>query len=253
MKLGIRLLCIFSLLLMAASCTARIQKSGVGEDTTILLMKKLEAYNDSITQLTGTAVMFYKDQNKTLSFRARVVSRNEDLRLDLNDFVFKKPVLTLIKKGSDILIVIHVKKEFYRMKYDALDLETFAGINIPHGILLPSITGRMYVEENKGTVSPIDSATLLIHGNNMREEIHFNEISLPTVAMINVPPTEYTLILTKFNKYYNEMYFPQKISLAASGRALEISYSEVHINESVDGSSFNIESAIPRGYSGGML
>ncbi len=239
------------LLLITCSCAAQMQKNGVEEDTTALLMKKLESYNVSVRRLTGTAAMFYKDQNQTLSFRARVISQNEDFRLDLNDFVFKKPVLTLIKKGSDILIVYHLKREFYQMKYEELDLENLAGISILPAILIPSITGRVYVEENQGTVSPIDAATLLIDGDDIREEIHFNEVSLPALTTINVPPAEYTLKLTKFNRY-NEVYFPQKISLAARGRTLEISYSEVHVNKPVDEASFDIESAIPHGYTVGM-
>ncbi len=239
------------LLLITVSCTAPIQKSGVEEDTTALLMKKLESYNVSVRQLTGIAVMFYKDQNQTLSFRAHVISRNEDLRLDLNDFVFKKPVLTLIKRGSDILIVHHIKREFYQMKYEELDLENLAGISILPEILIPSITGRVYVEENQGTASPIDAATLLIEEDDIHEEIHFNKVSLPDLTTINVPPAEYILKLTKFNRY-NEVYFPHKISLTAGGRTLEISYSEVHVNKPVDPASFDIESAIPGGYTVGM-
>ncbi len=240
-----------SLLLLAVSCMARIQKTGVEEDTASLLMKKLAVYNGSMKEMTGTAIMFYKDDNQTLSFRAAVIWRSGDLRLDLNDFVFKKPVLTFIKNGSDVLIVRHMKKEFYLMKYDALDLKKLVGIDIPSDLLLPSIVGRVYIE-GKEAVSPLDSTTLLIAGSGMREEIHFDEDYLPTSTTVTFSPDVYTLTLTKFNRY-NEVSFPQKISLTAGGKALEINYSEAHINEYTDDSSFNIESSIPHGYTRGML
>jgi len=223
-----------------------MNKSGVEENTASLLMRKLVVYNDSIQEMTGKAIMFYKDGNRTLSFRATVVSRNGDLRLDLNDFVFKKPVLTLIKRGSDVLIIQQMKKKFYLMKYDALNLEKLAGIDIFPFILLPSITGRVYIDEHS-SVSPLDSTTLLIEGSNMHEEIQFNEDSLPTRTTMTASPIVYILTLKKFNRY-NNASFPQKISLTAGEKALEISYSEVHINEYIDNSSFNIENSIPRDY-----
>jgi len=243
----IRLFLIISLILLVVSCATRINKSVVEEDTASLLMRKLAVYNDSIQEMTGKAIMFYKDGNRTLSFRATVVSRNGDLRLDLNDFVFKKPVLTLIKRGSDVLIIQHMKKEFYLMKYDVLDLEKLAGIDILPDILLPSITGRVYIIDEHSSVSPLDFTTLRIEGSNMHEEIQFNEDSLPTRTTITSLPVVYILTLKKFNRY-NNVFFPQKISLTDGEKVLEISYSEVHINEYIDNSSFNIEKSIPRGY-----
>jgi hypothetical protein len=206
------------------------------------LLGRLSYYNDSIKTIEGEALFLYKDSSKTLSFRAVVVvdDRTKKLRLELTDYVFKKPVLTIVRTGEEIIAVLHTKKEYYRLQYSSLDIEKLTGLNIPKEILMPSLLGKVYTGTGSGIVSSVDAYTLQIDNSDFQQHVYFDETLFPVRTLFRLTQGSYNLFFSNFLKLHDGQ-FPQKITIENNERFLEISYISVLINQELDIGSFQID------------
>lgn len=236
-----RLLPLLMIPLAMVTCSVRTAKlEGEGPLETRML-EGLLRYNDGVSTLDARAVVIYKDENIVLSFRASVVVDGERMsfRLDLADFVFNKPILTIIKSGEQVLAVVHHRREYYLLSYDELDLQKLAGFSIPKELLLSSMMGKVYVAGGNREVSRVDSFTLRVKTAGMQSKIHFREDWLPDRVLFISSLDTYELFFTKFEASRTAP-FPLKITLKNSGRMLTVTYSEPSINVDVGEESFLI-------------
>jgi hypothetical protein len=208
----------------------------------LVLLSRLSQYNDRIKTIKGEALFLYKDSSKTLSFRAIVVvdDRTKRLRLELTDYVFKKPVITIVRNAEEIVAVLYTKKEYYRLQYSSLDIEKLTGLEIPKEILMPSLLGKVYTGTGSGIVSTVNANTLQIDNGDFTQDVFFNETLLPIRTLFRLAHGSYNLIFNNFLKL-QDTQFPQKIIVKNNDRFLEISYTSVLINQELDFRSFQID------------
>jgi hypothetical protein len=213
------------------------------------LVEKLNAYNDSIRAIEAHTLLMYSDGDNNYSFRAFIVAQNngEYMRLDLSDFVFKKPVLSLVKSGDSVTALLHMKKRAYQMDYESLSLEALSGLNVHKEILFPALMGKVFVDVKDTVTSSPDAKTLVVESEGFREVVTFNSNWLPQNVEFAMRDDVYTLSFKTFD-VVEEIYFPGKISLSNLNRRLEATYREVRINEAIDMELFVIDEESLSGY-----
>jgi hypothetical protein len=221
--------------------TVKIEETAQIETSTILL-EKLNEYNSYVKSIEGNALVMYKESDVTYSFRAQIESDKDkmDFKLQLDDFVFKFPLFTLIKKDQDVLAIVHSNKTYTFLQYEELDLNILTGLNIPHDILIRGVLGEVFVI--KGEIIESKAQSITIQNKNQSETIVFNKELLPDETHYYLNP-ELDMYKVTFSKYRNveNIEFPYKINIQNEEKTLSINYSDVKINTPISTDVFSMD------------
>ena len=235
--------CLLVLLLIPLfySCATRTETVQEESDADVLVTK-LKEYNSSIRAIEAAALLVYTDGDKTYSFRAQVTVHNngENMRLDLSDFVFKKPILTIVKNDDKVTALLHTQKTYYLTTYEDLNIEELSGLKIRKEILLPALMGKIYVDSEGGSAISPDPETLIIETEEYRETVTFDHDWLPCSAEYIVEYDVYSMTLESFT-FTEGVYFPGKVTLTNLNRQLEATYKEVRVNGTIDAGLFLVD------------
>lgn len=241
----------FLIFLFMVSCTMKTVKveEPAQIETSTILLEKLNDYNSYVKSLEGNALVTYKESDKTYSFRAQFESdKNKmDFKMHLDEFIFKFPLFTLIKKDQDVLAIVHSKKTYTFLQYEELDLNKLTGLNIPRDILIRTVLGEVFVIEGEIIESKAQSIT--IQNENQSETIVFNEELLPDETHYYLNP-ELDMYKVTFSKYRNigNIEFPYKIMIQNEERTLSINYSDLKINPPISADVFSMDISHLEGY-----
>jgi hypothetical protein len=219
------------------------------ENNEQMLLEKLKEYNGSISSIEARALLMYNDGDKNYGFQAviAVQQNGERIRLDLSDFVFKKPVLTLIKNNDQVTALLHMKKKGYLMSYDSMSIEELSGFKLRKEILLPALMGKVFVDtHNTSLISP-DSKTLIMESDKIREMVTFDAEWLPRSVEYEIFGDVYIMNFVSFSALEDHL-FPEKVTLSTLNRQLEATYKDVRVNGYVDDGMFIIDEETLSGY-----
>jgi hypothetical protein len=237
------------------SCSLRTAKIGAPVETPLeteesqLLLTWLNEYNEMIRTIDGNALTIYRTDEKTISLKTDIITdKNEQrFRIDLFDFVFKAPLVSIVRNDNDVLAVIHNKKEYYTLTFEYFDFRELTGINIPKEILVSSITGEVYMLKGETVLSSPEDLLLSIEGETGLELVRFNSDSLPVEAQFIYETESYIVNYEKFKNIANIDY-PHKITIKHNDAQLEINYAKVKLNTLVEGTAFDFDWAVLEKY-----
>jgi hypothetical protein len=208
----------------------------------IPLLISLNKYNDSVVTVEGNALTVYREEGNTISLKTEIISdkKGKKFRIELSDFVFKVPLVSIVRNNNDILAVVHNKKEYYTLTFEYFDFREMTGFDIPKEILVGSMTGDVYLIEGETKVTNPEDLLLSIEGETAKELIRFNSESLPVEAQYIDKTDIYTV---KYEKYKNidNIDYPHRIIIKHEDNQLEINYTEVKINKLLDGTVFEFD------------
>jgi hypothetical protein len=219
------------------------------ENNEKMLLEKLKEYNGSISSIEARALLMYNDGDKNYGFQAviAVQQNGERIRLDLSDFVFKKPVLTLVKNNDQVTALLHMKKKGYHMSYDSMSIEELSGLKLRKEILLPALMGKVFVDTHNTTLISPDSKTLIMESDIVREVVTFDAEWLPRSVEYEIFGDAYIMNFVSFTALEDNV-FPEKLILKTLNRQLKATYKDVRVNGYIDDGMFIIDEKTLSGY-----
>ena len=243
----IKMIFIPFLLLFITSCSLRTAKVSGPEKTSaeneegIALLRTLKLYNDKVKTVKGSALAVFRENENTVSLKTEIVTdkKEKKFRIDLSDFVFKVPLITIIRNNNEILAVVHNKKEYYTLAYENFDFRNMTGINIPKDILVGSMTGGVYLIEGETAVSSPKDLLLSIESENGKQLVKFNDESLPVEAQYLNNTDICTVKYEKYKKI-DGINYPYRIIIKNGDGQLEINYSDIKLNRLLESNAFEL-------------
>ncbi len=227
------------------SCAIRQEAVIEERKKSLSLLEKLNAYNETVESLQGNAFIVYRDGKEALSFKLQVIAQRkiQNIRLDLCDFVFKNPLVSVIKKSNNILAVIYLKKAYHSFGLEDMDFNSLIGFDIPTDVLLNSLLAKVYIMGSCTEVSQAEYSQLYIEGDKGSERVIFNDDSFPVEIHYTFHDDLYLVTFSKYN-VVNDSLFPYRITIKNENRILEINYTEIDIDTSIDDNAFSIDSTV---------
>jgi hypothetical protein len=242
------------LILIIASCTGQLPavKENIVVEKKVqpqVLKEKVAAYNEKVSNLKADAFLVYRDGEHTLSFRTDVISRNqlESIRMDLYDFVFKTPIISMAKRGNEIFAVLYMKKQYFSTTLDALDFKQVLGFDVPVELLFHSLLAKVYIPDSEYEAEQVDDYNLELQEPGITQRITFNEDLIPVDVLYTFMDDEYNVKFEKHDRIA-DIEFPLKITLRDRERVLELNYSNVTLNAGVSEETFFLEDIIPEDF-----
>lgn len=216
--------------LLLASCASQpIQEATDGRGK---LLQAVFLYNQKVHALEGEGIGMYRSQSDNLSFRARINAYwpESNIRLDVQDFVFKKPLITLVRQGGKLHAAIHPRRTYFVMDYQNADLAELTGFDFPRRLIIPTLMGKVYLEDD--SVAGVEGDRLVFRGKSVETVLTLNRELLPRAVEYRFQDEH---IEVSFGKYTTEQgaTFPRKIRVesAKGEKKLEITYSDVLLNQ----------------------
>jgi len=251
LRKGRRYIFLLLIVLSFNSCTLKTLRVGipVEADESISLLTRLNSYNDMVITIKGKALSVYREGGKTVSLKTNIVTDEKEsmFRVDLFDFVFRKPLISIIRKGGDVLAVIYTRKEYYTLSFEDFDFRKMIGFDLPKEILVSAIAGNVYIIEGESVVSDPDNLTLSIEGGAGRELIRFNREYLPVEVKYDYSTALYYIRFDKY-KIVDNFYFPHKIIIKNEDRMFEINYTDIDVNIAVENEAFSFDDSVLNGF-----
>jgi hypothetical protein len=235
-------LCLFFIIGALSSCATRTDyvepETHPGE-----LMDRIVQYNRMVRSVDAQALVVFKDGDKQYSFRAalRAEGNGSKLRLTLSDFVFKKPLVSIVKNEDVFTAIVYVKKEYIQEPYEELDVVEVTGLRIKKEILLAALMGKVYVDGNNSVLTSPNPTTLIIERHEGRREIvSFDSRMLPSEVTYARGYREYSTI---FHEYMlvDGVYYPKKMSIVHEDQELTANFSDVRVNGILDSAFFQLD------------
>lgn len=248
----LKTLVLFSFLFIVValfSCSVKTARLEEERETEVRMLENLLHYNAGVRTLNAKATVIYKDENSAMSFRASMLFdyESESFRMDLFDFVFGKPVLTVVKNGERVLTVVHTRGESNLQSYDEFDLQKITGLSIPKELLLSSIVGKVYLGEGSREISRSGQSTLVVKTSLVQSDVHFGRDKLPDRVKYISSIYTYELSFTKFETS-GDASFPLKVILKDTSRMLTVNYSSPLINMELEEKDFLIDEKLAGSY-----
>lgn len=236
------LLSLFFIIVALFSCSVKMARLEEEREAEVRMLENLLHYNAEVRTFNAKATVIYRDENSVMSFKASMIfdCESDSFRMDLFDFVFGKPVLTVVKNGQRVLTVVHTSKESNIQSYDEFDLQRMTGLSIPKELLLSSVIGKVYLGEGSREISRSGQSTLIVKTPLIQSDIHFGRERLPTRVKYVSARYSYELSFTKFETS-GAVTFPLKITLKDTLRMLTVNYSNPLINIELEEKDFLIE------------
>lgn len=223
---------LITLALVFASCASQPIRETT--DDCGKLLHGVCLYNQNVHALEGEGIGIYRSQSDNLSFRARINAYwpELNLRLDVQDFVFKKPLITLVRQGGRLHAAIHPRKRYMVMDYQNANFAELTGFDFPRQLIIPTLMGKVYFEED--SVVEVDRDTLIFRGKTVETSLTLNRELLPHIVEYRFQDVS---IAVSFEKYIFQQgaSFPRRIQVEDStgAKSLAITYSEVLLNQTL--------------------
>jgi len=251
LKIFFMLLFLFFLL----SCSLKTTKIGesveapLETEESLPLLTRLNEYNEMVRTVEGNALTIYRTDEKTISLKTDIIrdKKEQRFRIDLFDFVFRVPLVSIVRSDNDVLAVIHNKKEYYTLTFEYFDFREMTGINIPKDILVSSMTGEVHMIKGETAISSPKDLLLSIEGETGLELVRFNNDSLPVEVQFIFETESYIVNYEKYKNIAN-IDFPHKITIKHDDSRLEINYAEVKLNTVVESTVFDFDGSVPEEY-----
>ena len=129
---------------MLVGCARYVIKTEKPQNIAELKRKidELQNYNNGIDYFQGKAIVIYRkkqgDEEKVYSFLARVYSSPENnLRINISDFLLNKPVLSISVVSKSVTIVDHLHLRLIQKNMEEIDLSSFIAVSYTH-LTLPT-------------------------------------------------------------------------------------------------------------------
>ncbi|GEM_PF-1455438 len=225
--------------LFITSCATAPKKT---TDEAGILYEKLLVHNRRVYSLKGEAMVVYREPDRTLSFRGFVLSNEENggFRLDLSDFVFNKPLVTVTRNGGAVLAVMHYRKAYYSASWEEINMKKITGFDIPRELLISTVMGKVYAEN---TDCRTEGDVLILEGAGAYREhrVYFKDEVISRVVY-GFEESEYEVLFQKY-RAVEGIEFPQKIvvEMSGEGSVLEILYSQVDLNRVSETDDFSLD------------
>jgi len=251
----------------AGSCAVRktavrdnveLKEGARGSAEENILLAEIQEYNRMLTSLEGEAMVVYRDPERTLSFRSAVVATGDAsvLRLDLDEFVFRTPIATVVKTQDEVYTYIHPEKTYFVTPVDEADFGTFLGFEVPVRFLFHSLLGRVYLPQESSGSRMIDERHLEIKGRAEEEIVRFGPKGLPEGLEYHRAggPESGDIYRVNFDKYEvsgsasDQQPFPMVVTVKSGKKSLEIRYSVVTVNGEIKEGVFTPEDTEFSGY-----
>ncbi|MBN2322583.1 MAG: DUF4292 domain-containing protein [Spirochaetes bacterium] len=234
--------------------TVEVTESEAGGEEENILFAEAGKYNGMLGSLEGEAMIVYRDPKRTLSFRSEVVAWGDAsfLRLDLNEFVFKTPLATILKRRDEIYMYVHPEKSYIVTPVDEADFGTLLGFEVPVRFLFHTLLGRVYMPKESPRARMIDERHLEITAPDEEEIVRFGPELLP--EGIEYRSKEIgeigDIYRVSFDKYETSegQPFPMVIIVKSGEKSLEIRYLRVSVNKEIGEAAFTPEDADFTGY-----
>jgi outer membrane lipoprotein-sorting protein len=235
-------LCLFFVVAVLSSCATRTDYVEPGKDPGEL-MDRIDQYNRMVRSVDARALVVFKDGEKQYSFRATLLAEGNGnkLRLTLSDFVFKKPLVSIVKNENVFTAIVYVKKQYIQEPYEELDVVEVTGLRIQKEILLATLMGKVYVDGGPSVLTSPDASTLIIDCHEgEREVVSFDSRMLPSEVTY---ARDYRKYRTVFHEYMlvDGVYYPKKLSIVYEDQELTANFSDVRVNRSLDSATFQLD------------
>ena len=155
--------------------------------------------------------------------------------------------MSIVRNNSDVLAVIHNKKEYYTLKFEHFDFQAMTGIDIPRDILVSSLTGEVHIIEGATVISSPEDLLLSIEGKTEHELVRFNSDNLPVEAQFINGTKSFIIKYEKF-KIIADIDYPHKITIKHNDSQLEVNYSDVKLNTVVESTVFDFDMSVLEKY-----
>jgi len=228
---------------MLVGCARYVIKTEKPQNIAELKRKidELQNYNNGIDYFQGKAIVIYRkkqgDEEKVYSFRARVYSSPENnLRINISDFLLNKPVLSVSVVSKSVTIVDHLHLRLIQKNMEEIDLSSFIELPLPLDFFMKSITGKVYIIGPEDYLLSGSTSILEISNSKSKEIIYFNSDPLPARIELIIEDRH---IIVSFEKRINESNsVPKKIVFTTGDESLEINYSQILVGECFEDSIF---------------
>ncbi len=236
MKRGISLFVPVALILIVSflnSCATRVSMLKT-ESRKEAVIEKINEYNDKIKDVKAKGTIIIRHNGSIESFRLELFNYEtpEFIRINLKDFIFKKPLLTLISNNDKVMIYNFVKKE----KKQYMDLSHFfkdlLGLEINPDYIEDIFVMRIPLLKESGVKKTVEgSERVILEGSDNSEIITFamNNNILP--KEIEYRTKEY-MVNIKYGKIVDLEYIsmPSNVKIEMDGKSIEINYSSINIH-----------------------
>ena len=230
-KLYLFLILVIVLIFLFNSCAMKNIKLSENRKRLKIIIEKINSYNDGIKSFKGNGYAIIKDGKSTKTFRLETIFSDDfdSYKILIKDFVFKKPIVVLIKKGEEsVFLYDYVKKRKDSFLDTSEIFERVLNFHIPEGNTFVQTLGlRVPILEN---VKPqlLDSDSVQFNFENSREIIHFLDEVPDEISYTN---NNANMIVKYSNeKEINNKKLPSKIIIIIGKMTLEINYKEIEIN-----------------------
>jgi hypothetical protein len=239
------------LVVVLALNSCAVKKDHVYPETdALLLMERLDHYNRLVDDVDAQALVVFKNSNRNYSFRASLIAvgNGEKLRLTISDFVFKKPLVSIVKNGDDLTVILYTKKQYVQEPYDNLEVEEISGLNMRKEILLAALLGKVFTDEQNSVITNPYPLVLVIERNDgLKETVSFDSELLPAEVTYQWGYEVYTMVFHEYMTVSGVVY-PKRVSVTHGDRLLEINYSDVRINQPLAAYVFHVDEKMLEGF-----
>ena len=230
---------------LMSSCTVRTVKRIEPERPPKVenLFQRLHSYNSAVRSLEAKALAVYRDSEKTYSFRVHIAVDKETahFRIDVSDFVFKVPLTTVLRRGDEVIVVNYSKKTLSTLQYSELSFSEMIGLKISKEVLVSAVIGEVFTISNTGiTIADSEVPTLFIRNGEETETVIFSSALIPVQVQYELQEESITIQFLKYERIAN-VQFPKKISIQNANRTLDINYSDLRLNMSVEEKVFLLD------------
>lgn len=247
---------VFCALLVSCAVRQEVMREPVTEPDMEphLLAARIHEYNGEFTSMKGSAIIVYRDRDSTLSFRCEVIAGEgmDLLRLDLQDFVFNKPLVTLVRAHDEVTAYVHPEQEYYRGTVQEAGFGSLLGFEAPVNFLFSTLLARVYIPEGETVAEQIDDSQVVIVAQQEQEVVRFGTENNPVeieyiYAEDSGQEQVYHVVFETFDAIGSSL-FPLTIKVKSQNRTLEIRYSAVELNVAISEKLFLTDISDMDGY-----
>ena len=235
MKRGIRLIVPVVLILIGfflSSCATRVGmlKTKSRKETVI---EKINEYNNKIKNVKARGTIIFRQNSHIESFRIELFNYDtpEFVRINLKDFIFKKPLITLISNNDGVMVYNFIKKEKKKYKDPSYFFKDLLGMEVNPEYIEDILAMRIPLLKERGIKKTVEGSERVILEGPDKLEI----VTLTTGNNILPEEIEYRtkkyLVNIKYSKVVNLTYIsiPSNIKIEIDGKIIAINYNSIDI------------------------
>lgn len=231
------LVAVMTAALLLASCATRQVRETAGREAE--LVQAVCLYNQGVHALEGEGMGVYRSPEDTVSFRARVTAYWPEMnfRLEVQDFVFRKPLVTLVRREERIYAAVHPRRQYLEVDYQDADLAALTGLDFPRDLMMHTMMGKVYVDkpvrrgDAGGGIAVLGGDTLIFSGETVETRVTLDRDLVPRTVEYRFSDDTLSVTFGKLLAAQGAV-FPRRIHLrSGDGETnLEITYADVRLN-----------------------